>query len=240
MSLLARLLNMLAIPSRVFEEVIPAPHRVFNWLLPAVLAGTIGATSAVLVAAQPRFQETVRERQEQMIEKQVAAGKMSRAEAERTLEWFRALAQPRVLKLVGAVGAVLGALARVAWWGLVLWVLGRWLLRADFGLPKAIEVAGLASMILVVGAVASLALVTQLGENGLEWIAPEEGAGRSGRTRALFWVSSLFEIWFLIVISNGLARLAQTHFLRAACCVLGYWTIAEVLLTVTGLREVGF
>lgn len=240
MSLLARLLNMLAIPSRVFEEVIPARHRVLNWLIPALLAGAIGAASAVLVAAQPQFQKAVRERQERMIEKQVTAGKMTRAEADSTLEWLHQLAEPGVLKLLGAFGAVLGGLARVCWWGLVLWAMGRWLLRAQVELPKAIEIAGLASMILVVGSVATLALVTQMGESGPEWIAPADAATPSARARVLFWVASLFEIWFLIVISNGLARLAQTHFVRAAFCVLGYWTIAEVFLAVSGLRQLGF
>lgn len=240
MSLLARLLNMLAIPSRVFEEVIPARHRVLNWLIPALLAGAIGAASAVLVAAQPQFQKAVRERQERVIEKQVEAGKMTRAEADSTLAWLRKLAQPGVLKLLGAFGAVLGSLTRVCWWGLVLWAIGRWLLHAPVALPKAIEVAGLASMILVVGSVATLALVTQLGDNGLEWVAPGEGGSAGGRARVLFWVASLFEIWFLIVVSNGLARLAQTHFVRAAFCVLGYWTLAELFLAFTGLHQLRF
>ncbi|MDW8310089.1 MAG: YIP1 family protein [Verrucomicrobiales bacterium] len=240
MSLLARLLNVLAIPGRVFEEVIPSRHRVLNWLVPVLLAAAVGAAGAVLVAAQPHFQKTVRERQERMIEKQVEAGKMTRAEADRTLAWLGRLAEPGALKLLGAFGALLGALTRVCWWGLVLWLLGRWLLRAPVQLPKAIEIAGLASMILVVGSVAALALVTQPGENGLEWIAPDDPDARSARARTLFWVSSLFEIWFLVVISNGLARLAQTPFFRAAFCVLGYWTLAEVLLTVSGLRQLGF
>jgi hypothetical protein len=240
MSLLARLLNMLAIPGRVFEEVIPARHRVLNWLVPALLAGAVGATGAVLVASQPEFQQAVRERQERMVEKQVEAGKLSRAEADSSLQWLQRLAEPNTLKLLGALGAVLGGLTRVCWWGLVLWALGRWLLRAEVGLPKAIEIAGLSSMILVVGAVASLALVTQTGESGLKWIAPEDAGAPGGRARALFWISSLFEIWFLAVISNGLARLTQTSFLRAAFCVLGYWTLAEVLLTFSGLRQIGF
>lgn len=240
MSLVARLLNMLAIPGRVFEEVLASPHRVWNWLLPALLAGIIGAAGAVLVAAQPEFQQAIRQRQERMIEKQVQAGKMSRAEAQRTLQWLNQLAAPGALKLLGGLGALLGGLARVCWWGLVLWAMGRWLLRAESRLPKALEIAGLANMILVVGATATLALVTTTGPNGLEWIAPDNSPVPTRRERALFWVSSLFEIWFLAVISTGLARLAQTHFFRAACCVLGYWMISEVLLTLSGLRSLGF
>lgn len=152
MSLGARLLNVFAVPGEVFEEVKISKPSAHNWLVPVLIASVVGAISAIIMFSQPTIQQQVREKQERTLEKQVQAGKMTRAQADQALTMMEKFSGPAMMKTFGAVGSVIYSFVRVFSWALVLWLLGRWFLKVRFDYMKAVEVAGLASMIATLGA----------------------------------------------------------------------------------------
>src|SRR6266446_3367079 len=131
-SLAARLLNVFAVPGDVFEEVKAMPNSVANWLAPVVLSSLVGALSAIIIFSQPAIQQQVREQQAKMMDGQVKAGRMTQSQADQAAAMAEKFTGPTVLKIFGGVGAVFASFARVFWWALVLWLLGRWFLKADF------------------------------------------------------------------------------------------------------------
>ncbi len=241
MSLAARLLNIFAIPGDVFAEVKDAPPTLVNWLVPALIAGLVGALSAIVIFSQPTIQQKIREQQEQMIEKQVKAGVMSRADADRAQLMIDKMSNPTLLKVFGVFGAVVGGFVRLFWLGLVLWLLGRWLLKVRFGYLKAVEVAGLASMISILGMIVTMLLVVNLGQltstPSLALAVSEFDMKNKGHL--LLGAMNVFSFWLIAVLASGLARLAGVPFVRAAFLVLGYWIVAEALQIFTGLRALG-
>jgi len=247
MSLAARLLNVFAIPGEVFDGVRTSRFCVGNWLWPALLSAVVGALTIIVVLSQPSVQRQMRELGEQQakaLDQQVKAGKVTQSEANQVQAITRWCTDPATLKTIGGMAAVLFNIVRVFWWAFILWLVGRVFLKVQLGYLKALEVAGLALMISVLGGVVALALTVNLtrifAAPSLALAAPDFEATR--KNPLLLGAASVFSFWLVGVLSVGLARLARVPFLRAAWFVFAFWVIQESLLVfMTGaLGQFGF
>ena len=238
-SLAARLLNVFAVPGDVFEEVKTAPASVVNWLVPIALLALVGAVSAVIIFSQPAIQQKMREDQAKMVDKKVEAGKMTREQADQYLALVDKLMGPAVLKIAGAVGAVIASAVRVVWWAFILWLLGWRLLKVRFGFPKALEAAGLATMISVLGTIVTLLLTVNLARlfatPSLALVISDFDATR--KSHLFLGAVNIFSVWFIGVTSVGLSKLAGVPFLRAAFLVFAVWVLQDSLFILSGLGQ---
>ena len=226
-SLAARLLNVFAIPGEVFAGVRVSRVSIGNWLVPALLLALLGVITAVVVVSQPAFQRQIGDLLEQeakTLDQQVKAGKVKQPDADRALELTRAITTPASLRSLFSVGAAVIGVARVFWWGFLLWLLGRVFLKVRFGYPKALEAAGLGLMISVLGAVVMLLLVVNL----------PSLFDVSRQSPLLVGAANVFSLWLLGVLSVGLAKLAGVPFLRAAWLVFAAWAIQQSLFLLSG------
>jgi hypothetical protein len=236
MSLAARLLNVFAIPGEVFEVVKASRISVGNWLLPMCLSALVGALTVIVNVSQPAVQKQMRERFEHQAKaalgQLVKAGNVKQADADRVLAQTRGVMASPTLRTFLVVWAPVFGAARVFWWGLVLWLLGRLFLKVRLNYFKTLEVAGLALMIGVLGSVVTLLLMVNLPR---VFAAPNLTLAVShfdplGESPLLLGVISVFSFWLILVLSIGLAKLARVPFLRAAWFVIGYWVIQESFL----------
>ena len=141
-SLAARLLNVFATPGDVFEEVKAALPSVANWLVPIVIYGLVTAVSSVLVLSQPAMAQKIHEKQEKVFDDQVKAGKITQEQADQ-MEKYAELAA----KIAGGVGGFFMGFITVFGWAFLLWLIGRFALKANLHFMKVTEVAGLAASI---------------------------------------------------------------------------------------------
>jgi hypothetical protein len=231
MSLGARLLNVFAIPGDVFAEIQAAPHAVANWLVPALIACVVGVVSVWIVLSQPAIQQELREKQdralEQRLEKLVKAGKLTREQADQQRAAAERFMGPAVMIISGAAGAVVYGFGRVFWWGLVLALLGRWWLKVRVPFLKTVEVAGLAGMIGVLGAIVGLLLKVNFSNPASSpSLALAVGAFDPKNPFHLALAAlDLFEVWQVWVLALGLARLAGVPFARAGFPLFAFWVI---------------
>ena len=239
MTLAARLLNVFAVPGEVFVGVKAGRFCLGNWLLPALLSAVVGVLTVIVILSQPSIQRQVRdlgEQQAKTLEPQVKSGKLSRADADRVQAVTRAFTNPTTLKIAGSIAAGLIGVARVFWWAFILWLLGRLFLKVQFGYLKALEVAGLALMISVLGGVVILLLMVNLPKMfatpGLALAVTDFDASR--KSPLLLGADSLFSFWLVGVLSVGLAKLAGVPFLRAAWFVFAVWVIQQSFLMLMG------
>jgi len=237
MSLPARLMNVFAIPGDVFEEVKGTRNTVSNWLMPALIGSVVGALAAIVMFSQPTIRQQLREKQEQALEQQIKDGKLTRQQADQAIAVIDKFTGPTMMAIFGSVGAVVTGFIRLFWWGLVLWLLGRWFLKARFNYMKAVEVAGLASMITVLGMIVSMLLIVNLGKMfstpSLALVVSD--FDEKNKSHLLLGAVNVFNFWLIGVLGAGLARLAGVPFLRAVFVVLGYWLAVSLLLIVVGL-----
>lgn len=235
MSLAARLLNVFAVPGEVFNEIKTAPVSVSNWLVPAILAAIVGTISVLVVLSQPAVQKQLQEKQSALLQKAAKSGNLSDQER-RAAERFTG---PVAVRVFGIAGAVVGSFINVFWWGFLLWFLGRLLLKVPLPFSKTLEVAGLSTMVNVVGGIVALLLITKLGggETGssLAVVVKDFDSARKGHAFGI--ATTIFAFWVVGVRSIGLARLADVPYLRAAWLVVACWMLEQSLLILTGLGQ---
>jgi hypothetical protein len=236
MSLAARLVNVFAVPGDVFEEIRPVPHSAANWLVPVLIACVVGVASVLIVFSQPAIVQQIREKQSQAMEKkfdkEIQAGRMTRAQADQTMAMVERFFGATVLKISGSVGVVGYSFARVFFWALVLWVTGRWLFKGEFGYLKAAEVAGLAGMIGVLGAIVTLLLRVNFSDPAASpsLALTLHKFDEKNISHMLLAMVNLFDLWQVGVLAAGLARLARVRFVQAALPLLVFWTLVSAVL----------
>ncbi len=232
MSLLARLLNVFAIPGEVFQDVRTAPRSFGNWLWPIVLATLVGA-AIVTAIGKPALVEDFRQSQEKKYNEQVTAGKVSRADANQAIAALEWITQPTVLKTAGTLFYLGINVLRVLSWAAALWVLGTVFLKARFSFLKTLEIAGLATMISVLENVVTLFLTTGVGGTDVAMTLAQLEA--KSRTPLRIIVANVFSLWLVGLMATGLARLAEVRFHRTFFAVLGYWITLQMLLALIGM-----
>lgn len=233
----SRMFNVFATPGEVFEEVAAQPPATANWLLPALLLMVVGWIGSWLIFAQPAIQQQLRDLQNDQIQKMVEKGKMSQEQADQAKQAAEKFGN--IMKYVGAaVAPVLAAFASPFWWALLLWLIGRWALGARFSYMKAVEVAGLSNMIVVLESVVKTLLIIVFGSL---FAGPHLGLlvmdkfNPADPLHTVLAVVDLAVLWALLVRGIGLARLARTSALKATGWVFVVWLVLTASITGGGL-----
>lgn len=231
-SLVARLMNVFAMPGEVFEEVKAAPPGTANWLVPVLLNCIVGAIAAVILMSQPAILQSIREKQDAQFQKMVQQGKMSQADADKAMAVAEKFTGPTLMKITGVIGSVVVSFVAFFWWTTILWLLGRWFLRVDFGYTKAMEAAGLASMIGVLGVIVTLLLQVNLSNltssPSLAMLVSDFDPKKV--SHLALGAVNVFGIWRVIVQSIALARLAGVPFQRSAFVMFPVWLLCQSVM----------
>jgi hypothetical protein len=226
-SLIARLLNVFAVPGEVFAEVKAAPDCVANWLVPMLLLAVVGVAGAWLTFSQPAVQQQLREQQDQMFQKMVQKGWMTQEQAD-----TQRRSAGNTTKLAPVLVPVVQAVATPFWWGFILWLVGVKVLKGSFSFAKAVEVVGLASAITCLGTVVTTLMVVGLGNlfasPSAALLVKDFDPLKPSHT--MLAVVNVMTFWVLTVRAIGLARLAGAPVFRAAVWVFGIWFAGTGLL----------
>ena len=227
-------MNIFAAPGEVFDEIKTAPVRTANWLVPALLLIVVSWVSAWLIFSQATIRQQIDDLSNKAIEKQVAKGKLTGAQADQARQSMEKMT--RVSYTIGAVvGPVFGAFASPFWWGLIIWLGGAKVLKGNFSYLKAVEAAGLTNMILVLEVIVRTLLILVTGNmfasSSLALAVKEFDPQNT--LHALLAAANLMVLWLLIARAIGLARLSSVSVAKAAAWVFGIW--AAITGTLIGL-----
>jgi len=218
-SLREKLLNLFVSPGDVFEEIVAVPAKLANWLVPTLLVCLAGMF--LLLVSSPKEQSADQVRQ------WVEAGTISPTQAEKFFQGW---------PLVSSLAIFLSAFGGTFWSAFVLWFIGRTFLKSRFLFTKALEVAGLATMVLVLGTIVTALLVAVTGDVSTRpslslFIG---GPNVPDRLRQVLDLTNLFYLWTTGVLAAGLSKMGGVTFKEAAYWVFGYWVVLRVALIVLG------
>jgi hypothetical protein len=226
MSLPARLLNVFAIPGEVFREVKATPSSPANWLAPALLLVLVSWIGGWWVMSQPTIKQQLTEITDKAIQQQIDKKKIPEAQADQIRQYGDIGARINM-----AVAPLFMAFGTPFFWGLIFWLLGAKVMKADFGYMKAVEVAGLANTIVVLEAIVKTLMIVLSGNlfasPSLAFLVKEYDPQSSLHT--LLALGNLMTFWLLIVRAIGFSRLTNMSFGKAAVWVFAIWA------TYTGL-----
>ena len=235
--LAAKLFNVIAAPGEVFAEINAAPVRAANWLMPVLLYAVVGVISVCILFRQPAIQQTIHEQQVKALDQRVRQGKMTQAQEDQALQAIDKFMGPTMLAAFGSVFVVMYSFGSIFWWALVLWLLGRWFLKARFGYLKAVEIAGLALVILVLGVVITTLLAVILGRlyGGPSLGLLVSDFDPTNRVHLLLGAANVVYFWHTAMLGIGLAKLSGKSMAKTVMVVFTYWIVAELLLIAVGL-----
>jgi hypothetical protein len=215
----AKLLNVFAGPGEVFEEIVAGPPSAANWRVPMLL---VTLTGILLLGTATTEKQTAT-----AIRQLVGAGTISAAGAEASSGGW-----PLISSLMVCVSACAGTF----WSAFVLWFIGRVFLKCRFSFLKAVEVAGLSTLILALGTVVTALLILATGDSfarpALSLLAGKFNP--SDKLPQLLAAINLFHVWTAAVLSVGLAKLSGVSAREAALWVFGYWIVLRVALILLG------
>jgi hypothetical protein len=236
-SLWSRLLNIFAAPGEVFAQVGRSKPSAANWLVPVVLLALAGMISSVVIFSQPEVIQTIHEQQQKAFDNQVAAGKLTREQADRAAAAAGKFSGPTAMKLFGCVGSVMSSFITLFWWAFLLWVIARLFLKAPLDFMKAVEVAGLAGMIDVLATVVKTLLIVVTGNlyaaPGLVLLVKHFDPHNP--VHILLSLVNGMTFWLLAVRAIGLAKLTGATLVKTAGWVYGVWMVATGFMAGFGL-----
>ncbi len=195
--------------------------------MPLTLAIALSIIQALLIFSDPAVLQEIAVQREHALEKQVESGKLSRAQANRAGEVSERFVRPAFLKVVGSLKAVGVEALRWACVGLEIWALARWWFGVRLPLSKALEIAGLASVVLALGAIVSTLLIlirgTTLANLGPILLVTEPDPGRV-RDLALSTLN-VISLWYWVVIACGAGRFMEKPVSTLAAWLIGTWAL---------------
>lgn len=238
----AKLTNIFVQPGDVFDEVRQSPHNFLNWLVPTLISVVVGLVFVWVVFSQDTIMQQMRDAQAKEIEAKVTAGKMSQQQADQAIQVTQRFMTPLVIKALGSVFTLLGCFAWLFGLSLLFWLIGRFVLKADFGYLKAVEVTGLAAMITVLGTVLTMLIVVAMGNLAMNpgpvlLVRDFDSANKLHRVLSAL---SLPMLWHLAVMGTGLSRLSGRSWLAGAACVFIPYAVIQAGLILLGMGGGGF
>lgn len=212
-SLPFQLVNVLACPGEVFEEILACPPRLGHWLVPTLL---VCVTSFVLLSASANPDQTSAAVQHLVQEGHLSGGT---AVAVRT-RWQMS---------VGAL-TCLGAFVGTFWSALLLWLMGRVFLKSRFSFRHSLGVVGVSAMVLVLGSIITTLLIYATGDSGARPALSLFAGGLpvENPLRTAMDVLNVFNLWTMAVLAVGLSKLSGVSFKEAAFWVFSYWLVGRL------------
>ena len=227
MSLAGRLMNVFAAPGEVFEEVRIRPPSVANWLVPMLIFAVVGTIGAFIMFSQPAIIQQIHEQQAAAMDKQVKDGKLTQAQADQALQMAEKFSGPTMMKIFGSVGSVVASAVHVIWWAFILWLMAALFLKKKVPFQKSIEVAGVATMILVLGAVVTVLLTVITAKLGMT-LSPAllvSDYDMKNKAHLALAAINVFSLWQIVVLASGLARLSGAGFVKSLLVLGIYWVV---------------
>lgn len=240
-SLGARLTNIYAAPSEVFEAVKAGPATAANWIVPLIISVAVGIVFVMVVFSQPKIIQGMRDAQDKKFQEMVASGKLTQQQADAASAATEKWMGPSVLKVIGIISAAFIATAILFFRSLVLWLIGNHALHGSFNYMKAVEVTGLTMMISALGGLVSMLLSVIFGTMGLTPgpVLLVSHFDPANKVHAILAALDVMSLWYLGVLSLGLAKLSQAKFFKAAIWIFVFWYGVSALVKLGPLLLLG-
>lgn len=234
-SLLNRLTNVFVSPTEVFDEIKTSRPNSANWIVPLVMAMIAGIIYTLVVFSQPAVIHRMQEAQEKKFQDMVAAGKMTQQQADQTIAAVQKYMSPGFMKLMGCLGSLFMNVITLFLIALVFWLVGKRAFHSDLNYTRSLEAVGVSMMINVLGIIVAMLLAVIYGNIfmtlGPALLVSHFDAGN--KVHRILSALNLTSLWYVAVLSLGLARLTGASFLKSAAWLYAIWatlTLGPILI----------
>jgi hypothetical protein len=224
-SLTDRLTNVIAAPGEVFAEIKNAPVRASNWLVPLMLACIVTVVYLCIAFSQPAVLQSLQQQRENAMQKKVAAGKLTQAQADQYGAMTERFLTPTMMKVFGAGAATLAMVAGLFLMAVAIWLALKCCAPARLRYMKVVEICGLALVIDVPQKILRILLVSWK-ENLLATASPTlflANPSTANKADVFLSMIDVVDFWWLAVLSLGVSKVASIRYRTAAFITFGVW-----------------
>ena len=221
-------------PGETFKTIASTRKKNY-WLIPVIICVIIGLISVFLFRSDEELMSKVMDKQykkvEQQMEERVKSGKMSREEANTTLERTQKFMDPKgtFVLISSYVGAVVGQFILLFILSLVYFIVLK-ILKADFEFMNILNVVGLSMLIYSVGSIVGTVLsiiIGDLSSVSFGLIIKEDFVG--DKLSVLISKIDLFSVWFYSVVAIGLTKISNAKPVVITVIVFALWILYSVI-----------
>jgi len=228
-----RAVNVLTSPGELFTEMAAAPVQRSSWLVPYLLMMVMVGLVVYSMTNNPALYDTIIREQETEMQKQVAAGSMTQAQADQASGFLT----PTMFLAFGILGGALVMTAVMFLAPLVLMALAKPVLKYAGGYRKMLEVYGITNVIGVTGTIVSLIMMNMMNSvyaqpGGAFFLRDVYDKGNFVHNA----VASLniFTIWQIAVLGLGLAAVSGKKSSNGLALAFGVWIVWVVIASFMG------
>lgn len=226
----SKVLGVFLTPRRVFRTVLPFPRAHAHWIVPVALAVVASAVMTQVMLRNPALVDQLTTVMRGEMERMIHDGMVEEGPARRMFEIIRP-GSPffAAFSVVGSAAAVFAQLFAL---GLVFWLLGRSIMKANVPYMSVVEVVGLALPITALEHIVTSALMIILKSNAatpsLALILPVFDPRNA--FHVLLAEINAFTLWTLAVVSIGLSQIFQRDTAKVTVLVFALWLHWVLLL----------
>lgn len=208
------------------------------WLVPIIIVITVSIIASVLVLRDEELTAGIKEKQmkaiNEQLDKAVKEGKMTREQANQQIEQSQKFMTGSMMMIFGLVFSVVGVLFFFFFKALIYWG-GLKIFKGTGGYVDIMNVLGLAGIITAIQLVVDTVLAIVMGKImvniGPVLLFSEEAVGTKVYTLLAHF--DLINIWYLVVVGIGLAKVSNLKSSVTISFVFVLWLV-WVLLTSFG------
>ena len=229
-----RAVNALTAPGDLYAEVASAPVQNSSWLVPYLMMAALGGLMMVSFTNNSILYEQMKQPQRAEMEKKVAAGEMSRAQADQAMGFIE---NKNLFLGFGIAGGVLFTTLIVFGAPLVYWVASKGVLKFSGGYKKVLEVYGLSMVIGILGTLVTLIMMNLMESmyaqpSGAFFLRDSYEQGNFLHNVAASM--NVFSIWQVAVTGIGLSAISGKSRGMGMGLAFGLWIVYVVIASLLG------
>jgi hypothetical protein len=196
--------------------------------------------SVWVMFSQPAILQQMEELQAKRYEQLIADGKLTQEQADQIQQRMGDF-QRTIGRIAGTVGALFATFLWLFLLAVVFFLMLRWCFGAPLPFMKVVEVVGLSQMIGVLGGLVTTLLIVITGSMftnlGPVLLIPDFAA--DNKLHLMASSVNVFTLWWLGVLSIGLARVSNRSFTKLAFVLYGLWAALRLIIVFSGLGAGG-
>ncbi len=233
-SSLSKLFNVFVSPSEVFESIKAGSKKIGLWAIPCLLAIVISIIFIFIVFSDPAIQSQMRDMAMKQVESRISQQHLPPDQAETARQQAASMVGGPMWKVFGIIGAIVYTFVSLFAVSLVLFLVSKVAFKTPVAYGKAMEIVGPSFMTnFVLGSIVSMLTILAMGS-----IHATPGLGLSisefdpqNKMHVLLSSVNIFTIWYLVILSIGLGKLANVKTGKAAIWVFSVWVVWTLLTT---------
>jgi hypothetical protein len=228
------IMNVFASPAEAFEGIRTSPTRASVWIVPLIVLILVTSLFSVMIFTNETLKMQFSDAQSQRMQERVNSGQMTQEQADQQLDGMERMGGMMIA--FGIVGTVISMSVIFFASALVLWLVGKFALKAEGGYGKYLELYGAAGWIGILGAIVTLLMMVGLGSM---YAAPSAALAvlsefkPTDTMHRLLSSFNIFSLWQFYVLGVGLAKYGQKSIgvgVGAAAALWIAWTLVSVFL----------